>query len=649
MIPPETIQTIFETVRVEEVVGDYVHLKKRGVNLLGLCPFHNEKTPSFTVSPAKGIYKCFGCGAGGNSVNFIMELEHHTYPEALKHLAKKYNIEIEEEEMSPAMAEAQSERESLYIVNSFAEQHFIEQLHQSKEGKAIGLSYFKERGFTDETIAKFKLGYAQETFDHFTKAAHEKGFKDEYLLASGLTKEKNGKSYDGYRGRVIFPIHNLSGRAIGFGGRTLKTDKKVPKYVNSPQNAIYDKSKVLYGLYFAKKSMIQQDNCFLVEGYTDVISMSQAGVENVVSSSGTSLTEDQIRLIHRYTPNITILYDGDIAGIKASFRGIDMILKQGMNVKVVLFPEGEDPDSFAKKSTTEELEAFIADNAKDFIVFKTDVLKAETENDPIKKAKLIHEIVDTISIIPDQISRSLYLKECSKLLDIPEKALISELNKSIRKTISKYDKSQGYEPDSVVVPIEPEVNDELPVGHGIEQKETEVVRLLLNYPYHTFDVEIPQEEEKKDIEYMEITVVNYILEVMDRDDITLNNPKLQAIVEEYKKALHEEKVLEQNYFIQHPNPEISKLSIDLITSKHELHNWIGKNIEVLGEDRKMKRAVEGTMNSLLIAHVEKMWNENQEKLKNADNKSGELLELLQEQLNLTQLRSKISKSLGRDV
>jgi DNA primase len=649
LIPKETIQDIFETARVEEVVGEFVHLKKRGANYLGNCPFHNEKTPSFTVSPAKGIYKCFGCSAGGNSVNFIMEHEHYTYPEALRYLAKKYNIEVEEEQLSPEMLEAQSERESLYVVKNYAEQHFVDQLHKSQEGKAIGLSYFKERGFTDETIERFRLGYSQDNYDHFSKKAFAQGYKKEYLQAAGLSKEKNEKWYDGYRGRVIFPIHNLSGRPIGFGGRTLKTDKKIPKYINSPQNLIYDKSKVLYGLYFAKKSIVQKDNCYLVEGYTDVISLSQAGVENVVASSGTSLTEDQIRLIERYTPNITILYDGDVAGIKASFRGIDMILKQGMNVKVVLFPEGEDPDSYAKNNSQEKLESFITDNAKDFIVFKTDILLAESQNDPIKKAKLIHEIVDSIALIPDQISRSVYLSECSTLLGIPEKALMAELNKVIRKTANKNSRQQGFDPDPYVVPMEPQMEEkELSSDYGFDQKEKEVVRLLLNYPYNVFHI-TEQDEEGNDSEPIEINTVSYIIGTLERDEIVLKNKIYQEILNEFGEALENEKELSTTHFMHHPNSEISKAVIDIVTSKHELHNWKEQEIDVVCEDRKLKRAVEGTINSLLVANIEVMRKDNQEQIKASQHNPEKLIELIQKQINLDTLRSMISKAQGRDV
>ena len=433
MIARDTIQTIIETARVEEVVGDFVTLRKRGVNMIGLCPFHNEKTPSFTVSPVKGIYKCFGCGKAGNSVNFVMEHEHYTYPEALRFLAKKYSIEIEEEEQTPEQLQEINEKESLYAVTAFAQKFFTEQLFQSEEGKAIGLTYFKNRDFREHIMEQFQLGYSPDAWEAFTHKAIENGYSPEFLVKSGLTIDKDGKRFDRFSARVIFPIHNLSGRVIGFGGRILKSEEKKAKYINSPESDIYNKSQVLYGIYFAKNAIIKKDNCYLVEGYTDVISLFQAGFENVVASSGTSLTTDQIRLIKRYTPNITILYDGDEAGLKASFRGIDMILEQGMNVKIVMFPDGEDPDSFVRNHRSIEVEEFLNKSANDFIRFKTNILLKDAQDDPIKKAGLIKEIVQSISLIPDAIIRSVYVKECSATMDMAEQTLMNELNKLLRK------------------------------------------------------------------------------------------------------------------------------------------------------------------------------------------------------------------------
>ena len=433
MIRRDTIQTIIETARIEEVIGDFVSLKKRGSNYVGLCPFHNEKTPSFSVSPSKGIYKCFGCGKAGNVVNFVMEHEHYNYPEALKYLAKRYGIEVEEEEMTPEMKQELDERESMFAVNDFVTRHLHQNLMETDEGKSIGLSYLKERDFLEATIEKFQLGYALDKRDDYSKHAIKHGYKKEVLVKTGLTIDKNDLLIDRFRGRVIFPIHNLTGKVIGFGGRILSSEKSTAKYINSPDSDIYNKSKVLYGIYFARNAIVKQDNCYLVEGYTDVISLHQAGIENVVASSGTSLTVDQIKLIKRYTPNITILYDGDPAGIKASFRGIDLILEQGMNVKIVLFPEGEDPDSYARSHRTSEVQEFIKKQATDFIKFKTNLMMGETTGDPTGRASLIKEIVNTIAQIPDGINRAVYIKECSTELDIPEQTLMNELNKTLRR------------------------------------------------------------------------------------------------------------------------------------------------------------------------------------------------------------------------
>ncbi|MFL2573494.1 MAG: DNA primase, partial [Flavobacteriales bacterium] len=414
MIPKETIDEIFEAAKIEEVVSDFVTLKKRGANLLGLCPFHNEKTPSFTVSPSKGIYKCFGCGEGGNSVSFLMDKEHYSYPEALKYLAKKYNIEIVEQEMTEEQAERANEKDSLYIISKFAKEFFINSIWNSEEGKKIGLNYFKERGYNQEIIKKFELGYSPKIKNSLTNEAINKLYSKEFLLKSGLSIEV-GKNeiIDRFRERVMFPIHSFSGRILGFGGRALNPNAKA-KYQNSPESIIYNKSKILYGIFFAKNAISKKDNCYIVEGYTDVISLYQKGIENVVSASGTALSIEQVKLISRFTKNITILFDGDSAGIKASFRSVDLILKEGMNVKVVPFPENEDPDSYAKQSSTDELNSFLDKNAIDFITYKTKILNAESEEDPIKRVAIIKEIIRSIALIPDYLTRTEYCKVCSK-------------------------------------------------------------------------------------------------------------------------------------------------------------------------------------------------------------------------------------------
>ena len=445
MIEKDVIDKIYEISDIIEVIGDFVQLKKAGSSYKGLSPFTTEKTPSFVVSPAKRIWKCFSSNKGGNVVSFVMEVEQLSYPEALRYLAKKYNIEIvEKEQTAEDIAEA-NERESLFLVNTFAETYFQKQMHETDKGQAIALSYFRERGFRDDVIKKYGLGYNPEAWDSLTNAAKEAGYSTDYMLKAGLVKQKDQRVYDFFRGRVIFPIHSVTGRPLGFGARTLKSDPKIPKYLNSPETEIYNKSKVLYGMYQAKRAITNADNCFLVEGYTDVVTLHQCGVENVVASSGTSLTTEQIRLVKRFTNNVTILYDGDAAGIRASFRGIDMLLEEGLNVKVVLFPDGEDPDSYARRVSSTELSYFLGENAKDFIAFKTDLLVADTQGDPVKRSALVREIVKSVSLIPDMITRQVYIQECSRLMEMPEQTLISEMNKLRRDRVGEKQREKERE------------------------------------------------------------------------------------------------------------------------------------------------------------------------------------------------------------
>jgi len=589
MITRDTIESIISAARIEEVVGEFVSLKRRGVNQIGLCPFHNEKTPSFTVSPAKGIYKCFGCGKAGNAVNFIMEHEHFTYPEALRYLARKYNIEIEEEQQTPEMQLEQGEKESLFNLNLFAQQYFTRVLFDTEEGKAVGLSYFRERGIREDIIRKFQLGYSPDQWDALSQHALKEGYKKEYLVKSGLTLEKETRLYDRFHSRVIFPIHSASGRVTGFGGRILTSDKNRPKYVNSPESEIYNKSRSLYGIYFARNAIVGKDNCFLVEGYTDVISLHQAGIENVVASSGTSLTHDQIRLIQRYTTNITILYDGDPAGIKASMRGIDMIVEGGMNVKIVLFPEGEDPDSYARKHHPSEVESFIRDNAVNFILFKTKLLLAETKGDPIKKAALIREIVQTIALIPDGISRSLYIRECSEIMAVTEQVLVNEINKQLRKNISK----PSGEAPAEEVPALPET-EELPSPRQSEFdtetdefQEAEIIRLLLNHGTKNIVFSTLGEDNK--LEPHEISVARYLIFDIFSDDIYFDNPVYSKVFNEYRAILEKEETPGQEHFLNHPDPDISKTAIHFILGKDELSpNWEKNNIEVKTEENRLE-------------------------------------------------------------
>jgi DNA primase len=589
MIPKDTIDKILDNARVEEVIGDFISLKKRGANFLGLCPFHQEKTPSFTVSAAKGIYKCFGCGKAGNSVNFIMEHESLSYPEALKYLAKKYNIVVEEKELSVEEKAALTEKESLLIVSSFAQKWFSEQLLNTDMGKSIGYGYFTQRGFTDETIHKFQLGYSPEEKHAFSEAAIQSGYKAQYLINTGLsilpdrfsneTEIKAEHLFDRYAGRVIFPIHNLTGRVIGFGGRILGNDKKIAKYVNSPQSDIYDKSKVLYGLYFAKKSIIQEDNCYLVEGYTDVISMHQAGIENVVSSSGTSLTVDQIRLIHRFTSNITILYDGDSAGIKASFRGIDLILEQGLNVKVLLFPDGDDPDSFSKKTGREEFQLFIKNNAVDFLTFKIDLLLKDAENNPIQRAQFVKDIIDSLALIPDTINRAIYIQELSRQLDLSEQTIITEVNKRIRQRISKKIKDNEQTPSKENVTEENllQYNDvdelltqitESPAAHSpYYYCEENMVLYLIHFGNRVIEM---SQKVNDEMQVFYTSVAEYIFRLLKHDEIAFLEPTFIKFATLYYEHLQNDSFPGSKAFINHEDKELSQLYINLSHSKNIL-------------------------------------------------------------------------------
>ena len=591
-----------ETARIEEVVGDFVNLKRRGVNLIGLCPFHNEKTPSFTVSPAKGIYKCFGCGKAGNAVGFIMEHEHHSYPEALRYVAKKYSIDIEEEQLTDEEQQQMDARESMFALNSFISDYFQDYLFNHDEGKSVGLSYLKERGFLESTVKKFQLGFAP-TMSSYSDHAQKNGYKKDILLKTGLSIERGDHLVDRFRARVIFPIHNLTGKIIGFGGRVLTSEKTVAKYLNSPESDIYNKSKSLYGIFFARNAIVKNDNCYLVEGYTDVISLHQAGIENAVASSGTSLTTEQVKLIKRYTPNITILYDGDPAGIKASFRGIDMILEQGMNVKIVLFPEGEDPDSFARSHTSSELETFVEKEALDFISFKTRLLMDETKGDPVAKANLIKEIVQTISHIPDAIIRTVYIKECSSVMDMPEQTLMNALNKEIRNKYRKNNFRSGNEEEPI-----PEVEDNQeaarqtePDPFDISEHENEIIRLLLLYgPERVNITEMVEDEmgEMIDVE-REVSVAEFILESLDDDDVVFENKIYNRVVDEMKEKLTTDNIPGEAYFVNHPDEEVSKCIIDLIAEPYELSgNWERHKIYVKKENDDLLQTLITTLNNL---------------------------------------------------
>ena len=585
MISKATIDTVFETARVEEVIGDFVQLKRAGSNFKGLSPFSEERSPSFMVSPAKGIWKDFSSGKGGNSVAFLMEHSHFTYPEAIRYLAKKYNIEIEETEQSDEEKAITDVRESMYLVSEFAKTYFHNTLFNSEEGKAIGYSYFKERGFTNDTIKKFSLGYSPEAWDAFTKEALGKGYKLEFLESTGLTIPRDDRPFDRFKGRVMFPIESMSGRVLGFGGRILTNDKKAAKYLNSPESEIYHKSKVLYGIFQAKQSIAKLNNCYLVEGYTDVIQFNQSGIENVVSSSGTALTPDQIRLINRLTKNITVLFDGDAAGLRASIRGIDLILEEGMNVKVCTFPDGEDPDSFAKKTSYDDLVLYLENNAKDFIQFKASLLMNEAKNDPIKKADLIRDMVVSISKIPDRIQREIYIQECSRIMDISEQVLQSTLAQLVQKDVSEVGKKQKQEQQAFEVvknenPIDAEKVDVL---YRLERKIIEILLLYGNKTEEFEDAFLRTNEEgeiENVIEKKDYKVYQRIYLSLQEDEVELANPLFRAIFNDLINFYHQNENFSLEKYLMHLQPDFAQEVTDILMEDERvvLHNWEGQNI-----------------------------------------------------------------------
>ena len=636
MIPKDTVDKIIETARIEDVVGDFVSLKRRGTSMIGLCPFHNEKTPSFHVSVGKGIFKCFGCGKGGDSVRFIMEHEKATYPEALRYLADKYSIEIAEVENTPEEQAVNDRRESLFIVSNWAAKFFQQQMLETDEGKSIGLSYFIERGFRDDIIKKFELGYSPDVWDAMTQAAISEGYNIQFLEETGLTiRKENEKFYDRFRGRVMFPIHSFTGRVIGFGGRTLKTDKAVPKYVNSPESDIYHKSNVLYGLFFAKKSMRDEDNCYLVEGYSDVLSVHQAGIENVVASSGTSLTVEQIRLIGRFTKNITILYDGDEAGIKASLRGLDMILEEGLNVKIVLFPDGNDPDSYIQKFGSSAFKTHLEGNKKDFILFKTSVLLKDAGNDPIKRAGIIREVVESIAKIPDGIKASVFVRECSSLLQIEERVLISELNK-IR--LGKNKRNTDYNAPQVQPEISPnptEFDESIGASGTDENQEKEIIRLLLNYGHEL-------------VHWDDITdtyIAPYI--ISNLADVTFEHPVCIQILEEYKKQLENGELPTEQDFIKHSDYKVADLAISMVSSPYILSdNWYTKRkIYVKNESEDLKATILGGIFHLKKRKVDRILRKIREEIQ-AEHDADNQAILMRRYLQVKEVEKGISIFLG---
>ncbi|WP_047548008.1 DNA primase [Psychroserpens sp. Hel_I_66] len=651
MISKSTIEQVFETARVEEVIGDFVQLKKSGSNFKGLSPFSDERSPSFMVSPVKQIWKDFSSGKGGNAVTFLMEHEHFTYPEAIKYLAKKYNIEIEETEQTDEQKQEANERESLYLVNEFAKQYFERILFKTDQGQAIGLSYFKERGFTNETIKLFNLGYSLDDWQAFTDEALKQGYQLEFLEKTGLSIVKTDKKFDRFKGRVMFPIHSMSGRILGFGGRILKADKKAAKYLNSPESEVYHKSKILYGIYHAKQSIAKEDNCYLVEGYTDVIQFYQTGIKNVVASSGTALTPEQIRLVNRLTNNITVLFDGDAAGIRASIRGIDLILEQGMNVRVCGFPEGEDPDSFAKKNTLDELTEYLNDNSKDFIQFKASLLVKEANNDPIKKAETIREIVNSIAKIPDQIKKEVYIQECSRIMDISEEVLFTTLAQLDKKTAQDSNKPYKTEQKAFQV-VKPEVKaPKVDLQFELERK---IIEILLLYGTETEDFEdlVLKETEEGELQLEPVThnakVFEKIYLDLQEDEMQFTNTNFKSLYYTIIDNLHQDPEFELKNFINRLDQELASdvTSILMNDERYRLHDWERKNIIPKEKLHSISQLVTQTILTLRCYLIDKKVSQYQSDTLRENANSRGILEDVKDYLGLKML---LSRKLGKVV
>lgn len=699
MIDQPTIDRILDAANIVDVVSEFVTLRKRGINYVGLCPFHTDKTPSFYVSPAKNICKCFACGEGGTAVHFIMKHEQLNYFDALRYLAKKYNIEIQERELTEKEKQKKSDRESMLIVNSWAQQYFTTQLYEHVEGKTVGLRYFAERGFREDTIRKFQLGYSLDQRDALYKEATKSGYKKEFLEKTGLViAYDNGGVNDRFRGRVIFPVHTLSGKVVAFGGRVLKKDEKTAKYVNSPESEIYHKSNELYGIFFAKQAIVKADCCFLVEGYTDVISMHQAGIENVVASSGTALTQGQIRLIHRFTSNITVLYDGDAAGIKAALRGIDLLLEDGMNVKVVLLPDGEDPDSFARKHNASQFAEFIKQSETDFIRFKTRLLLDDAGNDPIKRSSLITDIIRTVAIIPDNIARSIYIRECSSMMEIDEQVLLNEVNK-IRLSKDERQSTQAPPPQANISPI-PEYtdipgyqpytgeaesflppDDNIPPPPPPEEYPSEETGPMevppmappppqpqmppqpKRSPYEAYEVTlmkyIVRYGEKVLFDYVDeetnehivMHVADYIRYDLERDDLTFYTPIFKSMLDEAAEKCKNEGFIANRYFLAHPDPNVSRLAANLISEKYQLSKYHSKYRELEQEEDKLDQLVIREIYAIKDAYIIHQIKETQLAIKEAHLKGNEdqVFELMKKLTHLNEIKNVLSKELGERI
>ncbi|MEA5071568.1 DNA primase [Petrimonas sulfuriphila] len=680
MIDSQTIERIQDTAQIVDVVSDFVTLRRRGVNFVGLCPFHDDRTPSFYVSPAKNICKCFACGEGGSSVHFIMKHEQLSYYEALKFLAKKYNIEVVEKELTSEEKQAQSDRDSMFILNEFARDYFVKKLHDDPEGKAIGLSYFKERGFRDDIIKKFQLGYSLEQRDAFSSEAQRAGYRSDYLLKTGLSAggENNSPLIDRFRGRVIFPVHTLSGKVVAFGGRILKKAENTGKYVNSPESEIYSKSRELYGIFFSKSAIVKADKCFLVEGYTDVLSMHQAGIENVVASSGTALTHGQIRMIHRFSENITVLYDGDAAGIKAALRGIDLLLEDGMNVRVVLLPEGEDPDSFARKQSAEEFNRFIEEHEQDFIRFKTHLLLDEVGDDPIKKAGLITNIVQSIALIPDNIKRSVYIQDTATLLNTREDVVIAAVNKirirNYEKKKEQHEKEESREAAVGTASLPGDTADNgsrkiLTARNPYEKPERELIRYIIRYGTLPIFVRYEKEKQKVEDEEIEVEVTiedgPSVIEVIRFDlmrdkfifssEAFFSNTLYRAIFDEACGKVSDESFVCDRYFLTHHDPGISKLATDLISDKYQLSKIHAKSIGESEDEKSSRLRERNSLDKLVIrattelknAHVMQRINEVKKNIETAD--AQQQMELMNELRQLQDLKKVLAKNLGERI
>ncbi len=654
MIDRETVDRIYAAADIVDIVGEYVTLKRKGVNYQACCPFHNEKTPSFVVSPSKGVYKCFGCGKGGNAVTFLMEHENITYPEALKMVAKRYGIEVKEKEMTDEEVRRNDDRESMFALNGWAAEYFANYLHRETEGQSVGMTYFRQkRGMTDATIRKFGLGFCPAKGDRMSKDAMAAGYKPEFLVSTGLSlqRESDGSLYDRFRDRVIFPVHNISGRIVAFGGRTLRTDKQVAKYQNSPESEIYSKKRELYGLYFAKKAIQQQDFAIMVEGYTDVISMHQAGVENVVSSSGTSLTTEQIRLLNRFTKNITVIYDGDSAGIHASLRGIDMILKEGMNVRVVLLPEPEDPDSFARSHTATEVQEYIHANEQDFLEFKAKLLLQDAQGDPIKKAALIADMVQSVSQIPDPIQRSVYIKECARIMDIDEQILISEVARKRMTTSGDRETDEFLRRQTTLKQREvkqPEVEfvKQVEAGSSFETLEREIVKYLLKYGHCSFDF-------KEGRTMVACNVAEVIFAELNDDNIVFRNPvytKIMAAYREQWAQLGTGVEVPAHIFLNHIDPEVCNMSVDILTSDDNYvasELWRRKEIHIDSDAEMLAVGVPKAVTLYKSKVVDTLIKELQGRLGDEEITDEEMRDVVQRLSNYNKVKVSIAKKIQR--